>query len=392
LNIGGSTVQANYAAGKGTANLTFTYTILAGQTDANGISFALNSLALNAGSIKDTAGNNATLTHALVADNAAYKVDTAAPTFTSLATASTPENVLTTSAVYTAQATDATGTVSYSLNGTDASKFSINSGTGEVKFITSPDFEAPTDIGLNNVYDINVVATDLAGNASTTAVAITVTNVSEYGSPAGDSVIDLGSYGKLIHPVQVEGKWYYYWDLSGNGTNEDKGELNGGTDRTNGWFLDHTFKYASDFTTVDPYVDIQHPESTNHTYRYAILNGVKLALPTYGGPVDANDRLTSAGHLVPTAVSSGTVNNSTYNDLAAIWDAFNGSSTTDNTDGLPTGWADNAYYLSATELNGRGTHAAVGLGTGGYVTSFAEYATSLEPNHTGKMWVALQVL
>jgi hypothetical protein len=95
---------------------------------------------------------------------------------------------------------------------------------------------------------------------------------------------------------------------------------------------------------------------------------------------------------VPTAVSSGTVNNSTYNDLAAIWDAFNGSSTTDNTDGLPTGWADNAYYLSATELNGRGTHAAVGLGTGGYVTSFAEYATSLEPNHTGKMWVALQVL
>ncbi|MDP2831901.1 MAG: Ig-like domain-containing protein, partial [Pseudomonadota bacterium] len=81
LNIGGATVQANYAAGSGTTALVFTYTILAGD-DANGIGINANSLTLNGGTLRDAAGNNATLTHALVADNAGYKVDTTAPTVT----------------------------------------------------------------------------------------------------------------------------------------------------------------------------------------------------------------------------------------------------------------------------------------------------------------------
>jgi hypothetical protein len=82
LLVGATTVQANYAGGTGTNALTFTYTILAGQTDANGISVAANSLALNSGTIQDIAGYNATLTHALVADNGSYLVDTTAPTAT----------------------------------------------------------------------------------------------------------------------------------------------------------------------------------------------------------------------------------------------------------------------------------------------------------------------
>ncbi|WP_233202433.1 Ig-like domain-containing protein [Limnohabitans sp. JirII-31] len=80
LNIGGTTVYANYASGSGSTALVFTYTVLAGQTDANGISIAANSLALNSGTLKDAAGNNATLTHTAVADNASYLVDTTAPT------------------------------------------------------------------------------------------------------------------------------------------------------------------------------------------------------------------------------------------------------------------------------------------------------------------------
>ena len=82
LNINGTTYQANYASGSGTNALNFTYTILPGQTDANGISIDVNSLSLNSGTIKDTAGNNATLTHSLVADNASFMVDTTAPTTT----------------------------------------------------------------------------------------------------------------------------------------------------------------------------------------------------------------------------------------------------------------------------------------------------------------------
>lgn len=80
LNIGGTTVQANYASGSPGTALVFTYTILIGQTDANGISIDLNSLTLNSGTIVDAAGNAATLTHSAVTDNAGYKVDTTAPT------------------------------------------------------------------------------------------------------------------------------------------------------------------------------------------------------------------------------------------------------------------------------------------------------------------------
>jgi hypothetical protein len=79
LNIGGTTVQANYASGSGSTALTFSYTILTTQTDADGIAVALDSLALNSGTLKDAAGNNATLTHAAVTDNASFMVDAMAP-------------------------------------------------------------------------------------------------------------------------------------------------------------------------------------------------------------------------------------------------------------------------------------------------------------------------
>jgi len=77
LNIGGSTVQANYASGSGSTALVFTYTLLAEQYDINGISIAADSLTLNGGTLADIVGNNATLTHAAVADNAGYRVNSA---------------------------------------------------------------------------------------------------------------------------------------------------------------------------------------------------------------------------------------------------------------------------------------------------------------------------
>jgi surface protein len=85
LNIGGTSVLANYASGTGTNALTFTYTILSGQNDTNGISIDSDSLSLNSGTIRDTAGNAAALTHSFVADNAGYLVDTSPPTISSVA-------------------------------------------------------------------------------------------------------------------------------------------------------------------------------------------------------------------------------------------------------------------------------------------------------------------
>ena len=85
LKVGGQTVQASYAGGSGTEQLSFTYTVAAGQNDADGIAIDANALSLNGGAIKDIAGNVATLTHAGLADDAGYRVDTTGPTVTAVA-------------------------------------------------------------------------------------------------------------------------------------------------------------------------------------------------------------------------------------------------------------------------------------------------------------------
>ena len=85
-------------------------------------------------------------------------------------------------AVTTVTATDADGalnTLTYSISGgADAAKFSINASTGVLTFVSAPDFEAPTDAGANNVYDVTVQVSD-GTNTDTQAIAVTVTNVND---------------------------------------------------------------------------------------------------------------------------------------------------------------------------------------------------------------------
>ena len=101
-----------------------------------------------------------------------------APTITSAATASVAEN---TTAVLTVTSSDPDGGAPvYSITGgADAAKFSINASTGALSFVTAPDYEAPTDAGGNNVYDVTVQAADGAGGTTSQAIAVTVTNVNE---------------------------------------------------------------------------------------------------------------------------------------------------------------------------------------------------------------------
>jgi hypothetical protein len=95
-------------------------------------------------------------------------------------------------AVTTVTATDpdAGATLTFSLAGADASKFTINAATGALSFITAPDFEAPTDVGGNNVYDV-IVQTSDGSLIDTQAIAVTVTNVAGVtitGTNAADTV------------------------------------------------------------------------------------------------------------------------------------------------------------------------------------------------------------
>ena len=83
---------------------------------------------------------------------------------------------------------DAGAVLTYSISGgADAALFSIDSGTGVLSFVSAPDFENPTDANLNNVYEVDVSASDGILTDSQ-AIRVTVTNVAE-STPA--TIIDL---------------------------------------------------------------------------------------------------------------------------------------------------------------------------------------------------------
>lgn len=98
-----------------------------------------------------------------------------------------------TTAVTTVTSTDGEGTArTYSLSGVDAARFSINSTTGVLTFASAPDFENPQDAGADNVYNVNVVASD-GTDSDTQALTVTVTDVSS--ALVVDTVADTNDTG-----------------------------------------------------------------------------------------------------------------------------------------------------------------------------------------------------
>lgn len=221
----------------------------------------------------------------------------------------------------------------------------------------------------------------------------------------GQAVIDLGkNYGKLIKPVTVDGgRVYYYWDVSGDGTSGDtqgSGYANSSDSVTHDW-LDQIFqqdvngRVEGENGTPVVYQD----GDTDNTYRFATINGVKLALPTVGNGDDFIDS-GEKGARNGTAVE-GMIDNPTYDDWLAIWDGYNGAQAIWNRydgtwvwksdmdrgpyiDGAPLGWADKyygfTYYWSATPATSG--HAGIILDAGdvGYSIDYSS------------MYVAVQVL
>lgn len=84
-------------------------------------------------------------------------------------------------AVRTIVATDADAgaTITYSIvGGTDASSFSIDASTGALRFVTAPDYENPGDSNTNNIYVVNVRASD-GTLFNDQQVTVTVTNAND---------------------------------------------------------------------------------------------------------------------------------------------------------------------------------------------------------------------
>lgn len=146
--------------------------------------------------------------------------------------------------------------VSFSLSGDDAALFTIDGTTGEIRFRSAPDFEAPADADGDNAYDLVVTATDTEGATDSQSLTVNVTDVAEVPvvearinefhydndgtdtgefveirTAAGDDVSFLqivlinGNGGSEYNRIDVSGLTtttdgtydYYVWDLPANG-------------------------------------------------------------------------------------------------------------------------------------------------------------------------------
>lgn len=151
----------------------------------------------------DAAGNSSI--SAMSATSSMMVVDTTAPVFSSSATASTHDNITTSTVVYDAQTTENDTGMSYSISGVDATLFNLNATTGVVTFVSAPSIGAPADNGANNVYDFTITATDIVGHTTDQAVALSVTP-----SLAGLMFTSNGVSFTLGAESVQNGKSYYY--------------------------------------------------------------------------------------------------------------------------------------------------------------------------------------
>ncbi|GIT10661.1 MAG: hypothetical protein CM1200mP32_01540 [Methanobacteriota archaeon] len=86
-----------------------------------------------------------------------------------------------------ADSTDAVDTCTDS--GDDAADFTptkVDGDTCRIAFSSAPDYESPGDTGTNNVYNVNLIATDAGSNSDTIALTITVTDANDNAPVFGD--------------------------------------------------------------------------------------------------------------------------------------------------------------------------------------------------------------
>ncbi|TGG96538.1 MAG: cadherin-like beta sandwich domain-containing protein [Aphanocapsa feldmannii 277cV] len=65
------------------------------------------------------------------------------------------------------------GSVSFALGGVDSNSFNIDSSSGTLTFVSSPDYANPSDIDADNVYNISIIANS-AGSSAYLDVSVTI--------------------------------------------------------------------------------------------------------------------------------------------------------------------------------------------------------------------------
>lgn len=171
LETGTTDRTATYASGSGTDTLSFTYTVQAGDESADLDYTATTALALNGGTIKDSAGNDATLTLASpggagsLGANAALVVDGAAPTITSITSTSDDRTY------------GVIATINISVRFDEEVDFTANGGTLQATLstgatVTLASSTIANQIGFTGMYCVGEGETDSA-DLDVTAVTLT---------------------------------------------------------------------------------------------------------------------------------------------------------------------------------------------------------------------------
>ena len=183
LETGSSDAVVNYSSGTGGSVLTFNYTVANGNTSTDLNYLSTNALALNGGTIKDAAGNNATLilpalddSNAL-ASNKNLVIDTTAPTMTitatngstNVASGSTTNDATLTLTFTSSEATSNFASSDITLGSGAISNFTaVSSTVYTATFTPSTNGSTSIDVALNKF-------TDTAGNNNTAATQFTWT-------------------------------------------------------------------------------------------------------------------------------------------------------------------------------------------------------------------------
>jgi hypothetical protein len=112
-------------------------------------------------------------------------------------------------AVITYQGTDveAGSTLTWSISGADADAFTMNPVTGVLAFKVAPDFEAPTDVNLDNTYSVKVTLSDGA-LTDTQQLTVNVTNLDDLSGYFDGSTYLTATNGSIFD-IQTTGDFYF---------------------------------------------------------------------------------------------------------------------------------------------------------------------------------------
>ncbi len=295
--------------------------------------------------------------------------------------------------------------LTYSIaGGADALRFTINPNTGVLAFAVAPDFEAPADANLDNVYDVIVQVSDGSGGIDTQALTVTVTDVggitvtsnaaTTNGTAEGDTLTG-GAAANTLNGLAgndvlsgLGGADILNGGLgndaltggTGNDTiNADAGNdtinyaFGDGIDAVNGGADTDTLNITG--TAANDTLDVLFNGTSLTSFENGALTGVEVVNANLAG--GTADRLTYAGTTVGVTVDLVTGQASGFNSITGIENATGGSGNDTfvgdaQVNAFAGGAGNDTYFVDSADVITEGA----GAGTDSVFTASAIYTLS----------------